>query len=546
MTFVYDKSQRSIMQMMPQPEELQPEATFGEVYTAAFRHGADEFMSISGGLNREGYRQRQREVRRLIDEGQITDIDDYTDQMGELDYFVLSQSFDTIKSDEQLTEERNSFLAEERKKNEEVMERGSGLAQFLGYASAFVIDPINIATLPVSTAVTGARSLSWLARGLAVGKREAALSVATELAIQPLVYEHKKNIDSPYSWQDAVSNIGIAAIGSYGLGFVTGGLAGYFKAVRQKTEPFIDPIQDDMALRSLDDLADYVQKTEAMRYMPAKILDDEYGKYISKEYADLTKLKSQTKRELQREIKQAQKEQTTILRMIADMGGLNQKEWVSQGVDPAYFTKAGAIKKGMRPGYPLFRAKGGMTPEDLAERLMEENVFSDGLVDDNRAIDYLHAALTDPEKPFNLEARTKLEDLQRRMQELDDAPDDDALEKIYRRAGEERIEANLESLRELHINLEQMNAPSKAEEFYFDPKPTKVAAQSVSERERMVLDKMGITDEYDEAMEAFERTDNRVLWDEAEDKLVDADEVMKEIDDEIAGLDDVLRCTIGG
>lgn len=546
MTFVYDKSQRSIMQMMPQPEELQPEATFGEVYTAAFRHAVNEEMSISGGLNREGYRQRQREVKRLIDEGQITNVDDYTDQMGELDYYVLSQSFDTIKSDEQLAEERNAFLAEERKKNEEVMERGSGVAQFLGYASAFVIDPINLATLPVSTAVTGARSLSWLARGLAVGKREAALSVATELAIQPLVYEHKKNIDSPYSWQDAVSNIGIAAIGSYGLGFATGGLAGYFKAVRQKTEPFVDPIQDDMALRSLDDLADYVQKTEAMRYMPAKILDDEYGKYISKEYADLTKLKSQTKRELQREIKQAQKEQTTILRMIADMGGLNQKQWVSQGVDPAYFTKAGAIKKGMRPGYPLFRAKGGMTPEDLAERLMEENVFSDGLVDDNRAIDYLHAALTDPEKPFNLEARTKLEDLQRRMQELDDAPDDDALEKIYRRAGEERIEANLESLRELHINLEQMNAPSKAEEFYFDPKPAKVAAQSVSERERMVLDKMGITDEYDEAMEAFERTENRVLWDEAEGKLVDADEVMKEIDDEIAGLDDVLRCTIGG
>jgi len=546
MTFVYEKSQRSILQTIPKAEEMQPEASFGEVYTAAFRHAVDEEMSISGGLNREGYRQRQNEVRRLIDEGQITNVDDYTDQMGELDYFVLSQSFDSIKSDEQLAEERNTFLAEERKKNKEVMERGSGLAQFLGYASAFVIDPVNLATLPVSTAVTGARALSWFARGLAVAKREGALAVATELAIQPLVYEHKKNIDSPYSWKDAVSNIGIAAVGSYGVGFATGGLAGYLKAVRAKTEPFVDPIRDDMAMRSLDDLSDYITKVEAQRFVPSKILDDEYGRYVAKEYEDLGKLRRQTIRELNKEIKQTQKQQTTILRMIADMGGLSQKDWVSQGVDPGYFTKAGAIRKGMRPGSPLFRAKGGMTPEDLAERLMEENVFTDGLVDDNRAIDYVHAALTDPEKPFNLEASTKLEDLQRRLQEIEEATDDDALENIYKRAGEERIEANLESLRELEINLQQMNAPSRSEDFYFDPKPTKVAAQSVSERERMVLDKLGITDEYDEAMEAYQRTENRVIWDEAEGKLVDADEVMKEIDDEIAGLDDVLRCSIGG
>lgn len=546
MTFVYDKSERQILQSIPPAEELQPEASFGEVYTAAFRHAVNEEMSISGGLNREGYRQRQREVKRLIDEGQITNVDDYTNQMGELDYHVLSQSFDTIKSDEQLAEERNTFLAAEREKNQKVMERGSGVAQFLGYASAFVIDPINLATLPVSTAVTGARSLSWIARGLSVAKREGALSIATELAIQPLVYEHKKNIDSPYSWQDAVSNIGIAAIGSYGVGFATGGLAGYLKAVRTKTEPFIDPVRDDMAMRSLDDLADYVTKVEAQRFVPSKILDDEYGKLISKEYDSLAKLKRQTVRELEREIKATKKQQTTILRMIADMGGLSQKDWVSQGVDPGYFTKTGAIRKGMRPGSPLFRAKGGMTPEDLAERLMEENVFTDGLVDDNRAIDYVHAALADPEKPFNLEASTKLEDLQRRLQELNDAPDDDALETIYKRAGEERIQTNLETLRELEVNLQQMNVPSRSEEFYFDPKPAKVAAQSVSERERMVLDKMGIADEYDEAMEAYQRTENRVLWDEAEGTLVDADAVMKEIDDEIAGLDDVLRCTIGG
>ena len=546
MTFVYEKSERQILQSIPQAEELQPEASFGEVYTAAFRHAVNEEMSISGGLNREGYRQRQREVKRLIDEGEITNVDDYTNQMGELDYHVLSQSFDTIKSDEQLAEERNTFLAAEREKNQEVMERGSGVAQFLGYASAFVIDPINLATLPVSTAVTGARSLSWIARGLSVAKREGALSIATELAIQPLVYEHKKNIDSPSSWQDAVSNIGIAAIGSYGVGFATGGLAGYLKAVRTKTEPFIDPVRDDMAMRSLDDLADYVTKVEAQRFVPSKILDDEYGKLISKEYDSLAKLKRQTVRELEREIKATKKQQTTILRMIADMGGLSQKDWVSQGVDPGYFTKTGAIRKGMRPGSPLFRAKGGMTPEDLAERLMEENVFTDGLVDDNRAIDYVHAALADPEKPFNLEASTKLEDLQRRLQELNDAPDDDALEAIYKRAGEERIQTNLETLRELEVNLQQMNVPSRSEEFYFDPKPAKVAAQSVSERERMVLDKMGIADEYDEAMEAYQRTENRVLWDEAEGTLVDADAVMKEIDDEIAGLDDVLRCTIGG
>ena len=66
---------------------------------------------------------------------------------------------------------------------------------------------------------------------MTVGKREAGLALASELAIQPLVYKHKHDIDSPYSTEEALTNIAIAATGAGALGAFTGGLVGYFNKI---------------------------------------------------------------------------------------------------------------------------------------------------------------------------------------------------------------------------------------------------------------------------------------------------------------------------
>lgn len=557
MPFVYDQERRQKIQTLAPAVEYQAESTFGETYTAAFNLAVDEEMSISGALNREGWRQRNQAVRELADQGEIN-LRDYTDRRGRIDYDRLAVEFDSVKSQEVLEQERIDFLAQRREEAQSVLDRGSGTAQFLGYASAFALDPINLATLPVSTALTGARSLSWFARGLTVARNEAALSVAAELAIQPLVYQHKSDIESPYSWQDAVANIGLAAIGSAGLGFVSGGVAGYLKAARQKIEPFADPVTEDLQLRSLQELADYLDSTK--KDTVTRILDEEYGKLLSKEYEDINKLRRETQRALKSERRRLEKEDITVLRKIADMGGLNQEAWFPEGVDPVLFTRAGAIREGIQPGKPLFRKNGGMRPDRLAEALAEDNVFGDvkfeiqnqhvtnqmgGIADASRAVEYVMDALSDRTKPFRPEVRSRIEQIDVEMSRLE-TDDIDVMDSIYKDAQRAEIDADLESLRQLHINLEQMNQPSRVPESYFDPKPQKVAPQTLHERERAILDEMGIADEYDEAMEAYARTEKRQIWDETEGVMRNADEVMEELDDEIEGLNEVLRCTIDG
>ena len=50
----------------------------------------------------------------------------------------------------------------------------------------------------------------------------------SELAIQPLVYNHKHDINSPYEVQDAINVIGITAVTAGILGGAIGGVSGYF------------------------------------------------------------------------------------------------------------------------------------------------------------------------------------------------------------------------------------------------------------------------------------------------------------------------------
>jgi len=190
MPFVYREERRKLQQMTPAPRELPEPATFAETYRAGMQFAADEESSISGALNREGWRQRSAAFQKLIDQGEI-DRDKYANPRGQINYDRLAKDFETIKSDQQLREERREFLRQRREKNQDVMARGSGLAQFLGMGTTFALDPINLITLPFSSTIGVARGLSWVGRGLVTARREAALSAATELDLQPLVYQRK-------------------------------------------------------------------------------------------------------------------------------------------------------------------------------------------------------------------------------------------------------------------------------------------------------------------------------------------------------------------
>lgn len=543
MPFIYEQDRRQRQQLRPDPVEYQAPASFGETYVAAFKYAVDEELSISGALNREGFRQRQRAFRDLVDNNEIK-TQDYVNRRGRIDYDRLSQEFETIKSTEQLAEERREYLRKQREENQEVIERGSGVAQFLGMASAFVIDPINLATLPVSTAATAARGLSWVGRGLLTARREAALSTAAELAIQPLVYQHKSDIESPYSWQDAVANIGLAAAGSAGLGFVAGGVAGYFRAVRERAAPFVDPKDTELAMRSMRELEQYLDETRPNTVN--RVIDEEYGKYLNNEYASLEELRVQTRQRLETELETVRAEQMPLLQMIAEQGGLNRRAWQESGLDVDAIAKRADVKEKLPKRKPLFKRKdAGLTPDQFAQRLSEAGYFADGTATPGRALEVLQTALRNPDTPANPQAATRLTEIENTIARVD-AEDSKGLEALYKEAQRMEIDGDLQRLRELEINREQMNAPSRTRDKYEMPQPERVAPQTITERQRAIMEEIGMAEDYDRAIEAYNRLETKRVWSEEEGRLVDADEIMEELDDEIEGLNEVLRCSING
>ena len=249
MPFLSDRGERSFEQEFA-PIQLFEESGFYETLGAAFDLTVDEELSISSMFNRGMFEERNQNVRSLINDG-VIDRDKYSDPRGRFDYDRLSRDLEDtefsglIKNSRTLREERNEMLRIRRERNEKVIERGSGLAQFLGMGGGLLLDPVNLASVGGGLFITAARSGTVLGRALYGLKTEAGLAAASEAAIQPLVFYHKNDIDSPYSVGDALTNIAVASTFGGALGFGFGGIAGYFgRAAEKSREGFVNSLPD--------------------------------------------------------------------------------------------------------------------------------------------------------------------------------------------------------------------------------------------------------------------------------------------------------------
>ena len=203
-----------------------PAPSFGETFSASFDFAQDEMLSISSMFNNQAFFDRQKEINKMRADG--FNFDPYQNEKGELDYNRIAQDTGLIKSNGEVRKERNDMLAERRAYSQDVMDRGPGLATFAGMGTAMMFtDPINLATLPIGFG-TAAKGLSVLGHSLRGARNTAAIAVASELAIQPLVFNHKHDINSPYEVQDAINVIGITAVTAGLLGGAIGGVSGYF------------------------------------------------------------------------------------------------------------------------------------------------------------------------------------------------------------------------------------------------------------------------------------------------------------------------------
>ena len=103
-----------------------------------------------------------------------------------------------------------------------------------GGAAASMADPINIMTLPLGAGrVAGASFIKGL--GI-VAARSFGIGVATEAALQPFVYDYKKEIESPYDLQDALFNMAAAGVGNGLLNGLGHGISKGFDKILSKQE----------------------------------------------------------------------------------------------------------------------------------------------------------------------------------------------------------------------------------------------------------------------------------------------------------------------
>lgn len=539
------------------------EPEWGDVFRASFNYVVDEELSISSLLNNQGVEQRKEQIRSMLDDG-VIEITDYANSRGRFDYSKLANDMDSgvlsqdivnkygmVKTDTQLQEERNQTLAIRRAESERLRERGSGTAQFLGMLSGYMLDPVNLATLPLSTIATAGKGLSVAAQAFRTAKMETGLSVGAEALIQPFVYAHKNDIDSPYSSQDAIANIGFAAVGGALLGSVSGGISGYFRRVREVAEEEQVQLANQIIERFREE-EELIESARAARGgTVSEIVEREYQAFIQAVADGKVEeigpgLRNKTIAELEKRKKELAASDIQIGTWFKRNGGLNMQAWLDAGVSPDYM-------KSDTFGVGVWKKNGGMTPDSLAEKLFEDPVVKrDWVFEASRplqysardATDWMQDVVRDPKQSYNPDVTQEVNLINEQIDELRDA-DVDALRSIYDRAMRTRVAEDEEILRIKDDSMRRANEPTRVTKNFEEPERPKPEAMTVSAREREFLVNNGIDEAYDRDMEIYRRlaTDDRNLVND-NGEIVSADDYINSLDDDIRALDDVIRCTI--
>ena len=543
MPILSNQDQRDYYQNLLGPQEVREDPTFFETMGSAFGFVIDEELSVSSLLNRQGYDDRNEQIFKMSNEG--FDLNPYTDITGEIDYDRISEDTGLIKTNRELYDERTEILRKRREENQDVIERGNGFAQFLGSMGGYMLDPINVATMGIGVG-TAYKGMSTLSQALMTGRNTAAIALASESAIQPLVYKHKHDINSPYEFNDALMAIGTTAVGAGLLGGAMGGISGYFRNLSKNASEFVGPPKptdkldaevrltpEQESINILDRMG--TQLAEQKAALPPRIEDkilQEYDNFQAGQYSKLEDARDANILTLEKDIVKIEKENITLARWIAKEGGLNKERWAREGIDVADM-------KAMRGGQkPVFRVKGGYDPDMLAERLRESGATEMQM---NDAIDLVEDMVRNPKMFRDPTVQRQIDEIEENINVLRD--DNTVLEEYYGQVIRSNVEKDMELLSQNKSFENAMNKPTIAYDDYVvsqlppAPKATKTGLQ------REQLDSEGLASNYDRDIANFEAQEfRRVVVD---GKLVDADEYMKSLDDQIEGIESVRVCALG-
>jgi len=495
MPFVSQKNQRERMQTLtPFDQTVAPE--FSETFNASLGMVIDEGLSSSGMMNREGLQARNKQINAMIQSG-AESADPFTDARGRFSYndFAENKKIPGIKTNKELNEERNKILADRRTYANDVIERGSGMAQFLGAANGYMLDPINVASMGFSGAVVGAKSLSTLGRSLMTARNTAAIGAVSELAIQPLVYIHKQDIESPYAATDAITAIATTALGAGLLGGVAGGISGYLAKARKAVEATADITPEvESALESI------ARMERTLESAPKVDVESVEKQFLLEVRADLTATAG---------AKLSRGERKTLMANVLELQQRINK--IAEVPEPIIKAKGVPARKAKAESITAGRAAAQVERQGLEEQL-------------SIAVNRL-----DKDK-FSSAAEA---DLSRLEQGILDETSKRRLENIKQ---ELMVENEAKYLEEIEVKRAESNLPSKKVEDYLEPDRPKAPSAKTTSRESEILQANEATENFNQDMKAY--------TDLSDVQKAEVSEAMAKFDDELEGLESVLVCAI--
>lgn len=292
---------------MPKSEGHEWTPSFYETFSTAVGQTIDENLSISRTINSGRYVDRSNLIQDMESAGEIEAgvLIRHRDINGQVNWNAIAEEVadDRIKTDEQIELEIADELAWRRENSKQYLEKGSGVAQFLGEANSYMLDPINIASMFVATPViAGAKGFQGVFQAAARG---GVISAGSETLIQPFVFQFKSDIDSPYSVKDSLGAIATAAIGGaaidsgiHGIGSLIRKLRGDVDKIKTAGYKEQDLDAADVSLTRIDELLQGSDVEIAKIFRPEKT--DEYwqssrGKSESQDIAESIRMSAESK-----------------------------------------------------------------------------------------------------------------------------------------------------------------------------------------------------------------------------------------------------------
>ena len=139
----------------------------------------------------------------------------------------------------------------------------------------------------------------------------------------------------------------------------------------------------------------------------------------------------------------------------------------------------------------------------------------------------------------------KIDDLNRVRGRLADATivDRESIDAVFQQLAKENIELDVAMLRANEEFRVRMDAPTLRYDDYVGPQRPKDPKASTTPMQRQELDENGLGEVYDTDIALYNQLETKMAI--VDGKIVDADPIMKGLDDELDGLDSVMRCAIG-